>query len=140
MRNLYIVTAALVFAVLFSLGGECGATHIRHSRSAYDGTITVYKSNSFALPLFFTANDTVTGSFTVVSQKHIDLFVMDTFNYRHSTHDSAHSEFARTDTSYSDIFLAIEFGDTFHFEFVNHDPDSLHKVLLQLNRVYWETQ
>jgi hypothetical protein len=140
MRNVFVVIAALVFAVLFSLGGECGVTHIRHSRSVYYGTITVYKSNSYAVPLFFTAHDTVTGSFSVVSQKHIDLFVRDTFNYRNSPRDSAHSEFARTDTSFSEIFLATQFGDTFYFELVNHDPDSLHKVMLQLNRVYWETQ
>jgi hypothetical protein len=134
------MTAALVFAVLFSLGGECGATHIRHSSLVFDNTLTVYKSNNFAVPLFFTTHDTITGYFEVVGQKHIDLFVMDTFNYYRSPHDSAHSEFARTDTSYSDIFLTTQFGDTFYFEFVNNDPDSLRKVTLYLNRVYWEIQ
>jgi hypothetical protein len=139
MRNLFAAAAALVLAVLFSLGGECGTTRVRHSTLAYDNTITVYQSDSFAVPLYFTANDTITGSFSVVGQKPIDLFVMGVYNYHHYQHDSANSVFARTDTSYADIFFSPQSADTFYFDFMNRDADSLRKVTLQLNRVYWDT-
>lgn len=139
MKNLFVAAAALVFAVLFSLGGQCGTTRVRHSTVVYDNTITVYQSDSSAFPEYFTANDTISGSFTVSGQKQIDFYAMDVYKYDHSTHDSANSEFSRTDTSYSNIYFSPSFGDTVYFMFVNHDPDSLRQVTLQLNRVYWDS-
>jgi len=138
MTKLVPVSVLLVVAVLVSLGGECGSERIRHSTAIYNNTVTVYKSNKTDLTFFFTANDTITGTFSTRGLKPIDLFVLDTFNFRRSTHDSAHSAFARTNTGTADIFLTTATPDSFFFEFVNNDPDSLRNVTLYLNRVYWE--
>lgn len=140
MKNTVVFSIFLVLAGLVSLGGECGSTRSRHSVVAYNGTVTVYKANKIDIPLFFTANDTISGNFTTRGEKPVDLFVLDTFNFRRSTHDSAHSVFARTNTGNADIFFSSAGADTFKFEFVNHDPDSLRNVTLYLNRVYWETE
>jgi hypothetical protein len=139
MRNTMVLSTLVVMAGLVSLGGECGSTRSRHSVVAYNGTVTVYKSNKANVALFLTANDTISGNFTTRGEKPVDLFVLDTFNFRRSTHDSAHSVFARTNTGNADIFFSSANADTFKFEFVNRDPDSLRSVTLYLNRVYWET-
>jgi len=140
MRKTAVFSILLVLAGLVSLGGECGSTRSRHSSMVYNNTVKVYRSNKTVIPLFFTANDTISGNFTTRGEKPVDLFVLDTFNFRRSTHDSAHSVFARTNTGNADIFFSSANADTFKFEFVNHDPDSLRSVTLYLNRVYWETE
>jgi hypothetical protein len=140
MMKSAVFSVFVVLAGLLSLGGECGSTRSRHSVVAYNNTVTVYKANKTVIQFFFTANDTISGNFTTRGEKPIDLFVLDTFNFRHSTHDSAHSVFARTSTGNADIFFSSANADTFKFEFVNHDPDSLRNVTLYLNRVYWETE
>ena len=140
MRKTAVFSILLVLAGLVSLGGECGRTRSRHSSMVYNNTVKVYRSNKVDIPLFFTANDTISGNFTTRGEKPVDLFVLDTFNFRRSAHDSAHSVFARTNTGNADIFFSSANADTFKFEFVNNDPDSLRSVTLYLNRVYWETE